>query len=72
MGIESLKNKIKGIKSTEQEYLLDRGKISNLLQDRIIDERGMPIRINDENDMRQLPSKPFMSFDLIICCEINL
>ena len=33
MEVESLNNKIKGMKSTEQEYLLDRGKISNLFQD---------------------------------------
>ena len=52
MGVESLKNKIKGMKLTEQEYLIDKRKISNLFQEGIIDERGIPIRKNDENDMR--------------------
>ena len=51
MEVENLKNKIKGMKSTEQEYLLGRGKIYNLFQDGIIDERGMPIHKNDEKDM---------------------
>ena len=52
MEVESLNNKIKGMKSTEQGYLFDREKLYNLFQDGIIDERGMPIRKNDENDIR--------------------
>ena len=47
MQVENLKNKIKGMKSTKQEYLLDREKLYNLFQDGIIDERGMLIRKND-------------------------
>ena len=33
MEVENLKNKIKGMKSTEQEYLLDREKLYNLFLD---------------------------------------